>query len=202
MVHLTRGTNSCSSGNAKPLKEEVKEGASTANPKSSMNPTEGFTPQCQFPKHPSIKPCRIKLDPKRDIKGQTPMRYSTAGPGSKGQWWSSLTEQAIFQSSLQLVYSLSYFDTTPVSVLAWKPPQHSRWQSVCITNVLKGQPVEVPAGTAAGGTGGAAGTLSWGSSTAISPRLCWRNIPPRKGRISVSSECSQLCSSFWQSFPG
>lgn len=114
MVHLTRGTNSCSSGNAKPLKEEVKEGASTANPKSSMNPTEGFTPQCQFPKHPSIKPCRIKLDPKRDIKGQTPMRYSTAGPGSKGQWWSSLTEQAIFQSSLQLVYSLSYFDTTPV----------------------------------------------------------------------------------------
>ena len=106
--------------------------------KSSMNPTEGFPAQCQFPKHPSTKPCHIKLDPKRDIKGQPPMRYSIADPGSKGQWWSSLTERAIFQSSLQLVYSLSYFDTTPVSVLAWKPPQHSRWQSVCITNVLQG----------------------------------------------------------------
>lgn len=109
------------------------------------------------------------------------------GPATDEAWhgWSRLhgstvklkTEWAVLQSCLQPVYSLSCFDTTPVSGLAWKPPQHSRWQSVCITNVLKGQPVEVAAGTAEGGTGWAAGALSGGHSTAVNPRLCWGRIP-------------------------
>ena len=56
------------------------------------------------------------------------------------------TRQAISEFPLQLVSSLSYFDTTPVSVLVWKLPQNGRWQNVCITNVLRGQSVEVAAG--------------------------------------------------------
>lgn len=76
------------------------------------------------------------------------MRHGVAGPGSQGPGVRKklTTRQVISEFPLQLVSSLSYFDTTPVSVLVWKPPQHGRWQSVCITNVLRGQSVEVAAG--------------------------------------------------------
>lgn len=162
--------------------------------------------------HQQVK-CQPQASYHKALRYRTGAQKKHKGPATDEarHGWSRLhgstvklkTERAVFQSSLQLVYSLSCFDTTPVSGLAWKPPQHSRWQSVCITNVLKGQPVEVfGEGTAAGGTGRAAGALSGGHSTTISPRLCWGHIPPCEGCVSLSSECTRLCSSFWQCCPG
>lgn len=114
------------------------------------------------------------------------------------------TWQAISEFPFQLVSSLSYFDITPVSVLVWKPLQHDRWQSVYITNVLWGQSMEVAAGTSVGGTGGQQGpTPPGGSSTTIHPPLCWGTLPtPVELGVRLSSECPQLRSSFWQSYPG
>lgn len=118
--------------------------------KCSMNPTEGFTAQCRFP--PASQMPALSIHPQSLVVPN----WSPKGIQSPDHWWGMallvqvqetrmqlIRERATFQSSLQLVYSLSYFDTTPVSALAWKPPQHSRWQSICITNVLKGQPMAV-----------------------------------------------------------
>lgn len=114
-------------------------------------------------------------------------------------------------SMMKLINRTGYFPILPSTCLLTK----LLWHHTCFCTSLEASTAQQMAeclhnkysrgsayGSAWGGTGGAAGTLSWGSSTAISPRLCWRNIPPRKGRISLSSECSQLCSSVWQSFPG
>ena len=154
MLHLTRRTYSCSSDNAKPLK---KNRLREVLPLQIMSPA--WIPQRDSYHHASFHQ-QVKCQPQASY--HKALRYRIwaqkkhEGPATDEarHGWSRLhgstvklkTERAVFQSSLQLVYSLSCFDTTPVSGLAWKPPQHSRWQSVCITNVLKGQPVEVASG--------------------------------------------------------
>ncbi|VCW67505.1 unnamed protein product, partial [Gulo gulo] len=148
-----RATNSQSSSKTLPLREQVKEGTPipTADQDGGLlrDPHQGACCHWQVTHHPNTAwdLAAGQTDLTSLIKSQPLVRSRAAGqgPGAKGEE-KLTTRQAISEFSLQLVSSLSYFDTTPVSVLVWKPPQHGRWQSVCITNVLWGQSVEVAAG--------------------------------------------------------
>ena len=207
MLHLTRTRNpSHSSGNGMPQKNRFRR----ALPLQTGD-KPAWAPQ-RDPYHDAC--CHLQVTQQSHVCLQKATQYQTRAQTSfpslrrsrpLGRHGGELTTwQAIPEFPFQLVSSLSYFDITPVSVLVWKPLQHDRWQSVYIMNVLWGQSMEVAAGTSAGGTGGQQGPTPLGEAAPPSiPHFAGERSPPLwKLGVRLSSECPQLCSFFWQSYPG